>query len=58
MDRNLIVCIFCGKKADIVNQNGSKIVSCSHCDRETVLDEYQELFNQWIDEIRKDIHDR
>ena len=58
MERNLIVCIFCGKKAEIVVQDGSKYVSCGHCDKETDLDEYQELFNQWIDEIRKDIHDR
>jgi transcription elongation factor Elf1 len=58
MDRNLIVCIFCGKKADIVKQDESVMVACSHCDRETELDEYQELFDQWIDEIRKEIHER
>jgi hypothetical protein len=54
MDKNRIICIFCGKQADIVNEDDLSIVACSHCKRKTELDDYQEMFDQWIGDIRKE----
>jgi len=54
MDRNQIICIFCCFKADIVRQDMLKVVRCKHCKRETELDTYQDMFEQWIDDIRKE----
>jgi ribosomal protein L37AE/L43A len=50
---SLILCIFCGKKADIVKRNKSFVVLCRHCNRETDRVAYQEMFNQWLDETLK-----
>jgi len=47
-------CIFCGSLASIKSQNRLKVVACPSCKRETELDTYQGLFDQWIDEIRKE----
>ena len=47
-------CIFCGNLASIKNQNHLKVVVCPSCKRETELDTYQEMFDRWIDEIRKE----
>ena len=52
-DRRM-VCIFCGGRASIRKQNDLKIVSCPFCKRETELDTYQEMFDRWVDEIRKE----
>jgi len=49
-----IVCIFCGGKANIKKQNDLKIVSCPRCKRETELDTYQDMFDKWIDDIKKE----
>jgi hypothetical protein len=54
MERDTIKCFFCGGKANIKEQDDLIIVSCPQCKRETELDEYQELFNQWIGDIRKE----
>jgi ribosomal protein L37AE/L43A len=54
MERDQIVCIFCGGKANIDKRGNLKIVTCPMCKRETELDRYQELFEQWIGEIRKE----
>ncbi len=54
MERNQIICIFCGGKADISKRSNQKIVLCPSCKRETELDRYQKLFDQWIDDIRKE----
>jgi len=40
MERDKIVCIFCGAIARIMEQGNLKIVSCSLCKRETELDAY------------------
>ena len=47
-------CIFCGSLASIKSQNDLKVVVCPSCKRETELDTYQEMFDRWVDEIRKE----
>ena len=54
MEGNTIICIFCGKQADIVNEDDLTMVSCSHCKRKTERDDYQEMFDQWMGDIRKE----
>jgi phage FluMu protein Com len=49
-----IVCIFCGGLADIKRQNGLMVVSCPKCKRETELDTYQDIFDNWMGDIRKE----
>jgi hypothetical protein len=48
------ICIFCGKKADVTKHGQLKLVICEYCHRETELDEYQEILNQWLQEIIKE----
>ena len=52
MDHETIICIFCGRIANIEKQGDLKIVACPKCKRETELDEYQEIFDQWLGDIR------
>jgi nucleoid DNA-binding protein len=47
-----IVCIFCGGLADIKKQNDLMVVSCPKCKRETELDTYQDIFDNWMGDIR------
>jgi hypothetical protein len=54
MYRDRIVCIFCGNAADIVKEGKLIVIACSHCKRETELDAYKDMFQQWIDDIRND----
>ena len=51
---NPIRCIFCGGIASVKKKDDLKVVSCLFCKRETELDTYQDMFDQWIDEIRKE----
>jgi hypothetical protein len=51
MDRDGIVCIFCGGRADIKEQDNLKIVSCPECKRETDLETYQGMFDKWMGDI-------
>ena len=48
-----IICISCGNKADIVNQNGSDMVICYHCKRETEFVLYRKKLDKWLDEVNK-----
>ena len=48
-----IVCIFCGGIANIKDQNNLIVVSCPKCKRETELDKYQDIFDNWMGDIRK-----
>jgi hypothetical protein len=50
-----IVCIFCGGSAEIKRQNGLKVVSCPKCKRETELHTYQDIFDKWMGDIRKEV---
>jgi hypothetical protein len=52
MEREKIICIFCGAIAHVKEQDNLIIVSCPQCKRETEVDEYQEIFNQWLGDIR------
>ncbi len=54
MDHDTIKCFFCGGKANIKEQDDLKVVSCPKCKRETELDTYQDMFDQWIGDIRKE----
>jgi len=49
-----IICIFCGGRTNIRNQNDLKVVVCPFCKRETELDTYQDMFDRWVGEIRKE----
>ena len=49
-----IVCIFCGSFANVRKEKDLRVVSRSHCKRETEFDTYQEMSDHWIDEIRKE----
>jgi len=49
--REKIICIFCGAIAKIKEQDDLVIVSCIKCKRETELDEYQVIFDQWLSGI-------
>ena len=56
MGREKIICIFCGRIAKIKEQGDLKIVVCPKYKCETELDEYQEIFDQWLGDIRnKDV---
>ena len=56
MEREKIICIFCGRIAKIRKQDDLIIVSFPKCKRETELDEYQVIFDQWLGDIRnKDV---
>jgi len=41
-----IVCIFCGQKADIVQDGSVSVVVCGFCNRETELSEYKKMVDQ------------
>ena len=52
MERERIICIFCGNIAQIKEQDDLKIVVCLKCERETELVAYQDMFDQWLGDIR------
>ncbi len=52
MERENIICIFCGAIAKVKEQDDLIIVFCPRCKRETEVDEYQEIFNQWLGDVR------
>ncbi|MDX2511796.1 MAG: hypothetical protein QNK25_07085 [Desulfobacterales bacterium] len=52
MERETIICIFCGAIAKVKEQSDLIIVSCPRCKRETEVDEYQDIFDQWLGDIR------
>jgi len=45
MERETIICIFCGAIAKVKEQDNQIIVSCPRCKRETEVDEYQDIFH-------------
>ncbi len=52
MERENIICIFCGRIAKIKKQGDLKIVICPKCKRETEMDTYQDIFDQWLGDVR------
>ena len=58
MEREKIICIFCGTIANVKEQDNLIIVSCPRCKRETEVDEYQAIFDQWLGDIRNKDGDR
>jgi hypothetical protein len=52
MEREKIICIFCGGIARIKEKDDKKVVTCPKCKRETELDTYQDMFDQWMGDIR------
>jgi hypothetical protein len=52
MERENIICIFCGRIAKIKKEGDLIIVVCPKCKRETELVEYKEIFDQWLGDIR------
>jgi hypothetical protein len=54
METEKIVCIFCGGRAIFKEKNKLKVVYCPDCKRETDLDTYQNMFDKWMGDVRKD----
>jgi transcription elongation factor Elf1 len=54
METEKILCIFCGKRAVVKEQDNRKIVSCPICKRETELETYKDMFYKWMGDVRKD----
>ncbi len=52
MDHDTIKCFFCGAIAEVMEQGDLKVVSCPKCKRDTELDEYQDMFDVWLGDIR------
>jgi phage FluMu protein Com len=52
MERENIICIFCGRIAKIKEQGDLKFVVCPKCKRETEMDTYQDIFDQWLGDVR------
>ena len=52
MKHDTIKYFFCGGKANIKKQDDLKIVVCPNCNRETELVAYQDIFDQWLGDIR------
>ena len=52
MDRENLKCFFCGAIAEVMEQGDLKVVSCPKCKRDTELDEYQDMFDVWLGDIR------
>lgn len=48
-----IICIFCGKRADIIDKGNLTIISCGYCNRETEGNAYQVMFDKWLGNVRK-----
>jgi len=57
VEHDSIICIFCGKKADILNIENHATVKCSYCKRETELTNYLEIFDKWVGDIRKEVNE-
>ena len=55
MARDSIICIFCGKIAKIMEQDDLGIVVCPKCKRETELVAYQDIFDEWLGDVRKEV---
>jgi hypothetical protein len=55
MEHDTIKCFFCGDETNINQQDDLKIVVYPKYKRETELDEYQEMFDQWIGDIGKEV---
>ena len=53
MEREKIICIFCGRIAKIKEQGDLKIVICPKCKRETEMDEYQDVFDRRVETWRQ-----
>jgi hypothetical protein len=45
-----IICIYCGKRADIVKRKAI----CHHCNRETELTEYKKMVDDWLENIHRE----
>jgi len=52
MERENIICIFCGRIAKIKKQGDLNIVVCPKYKRETEMDTYQDIFDQWLGDVR------
>ena len=46
-----IICILCGKEADIIQQDNASMVVIGFCKRETELGEYKEMVDQWLEKL-------
>ena len=54
MKHDTIKYFFCGGKANIKKQDDQKIAVCPKCKRETELETYQDIFDQWLGDVRKE----
>jgi hypothetical protein len=56
MARKIIACIHCGTMADIIEKGDLRFVCCSKCQKETELGTYQEIFDRYVDDKRRDVY--
>ena len=43
-----IICIYCGKKAEILESDNSIVIACGCCGSESEGEKYQLMFEKWI----------
>ena len=43
-----IICMFCGKRIDIVQHDNVAIAFCNHCNKGTELDGYKQMAELWL----------
>ena len=48
-----IICVFCGKKAEIAKRNGKIVVFCRYCNKVTDGHTYQDMIDQWLGDVRE-----
>jgi len=57
MNQNKIVCVTCKRNAELMTINNTTTVICSQCCTAIELDTYRELFENWVNEMTKELDD-
>ena len=57
MNQNKIVCVTCKRNAELMTSNNTTTVICSQCCTAIELDTYRELFENWVNEMTKELDD-
>ena len=46
-----ILCIYCGRRADIIETAGTSRFACCRCQKTMALDSYRKLLSDWLDDV-------